>query len=1435
MTDTLWAAREGDALLHSAMLADVLGGVLEIAATVAVTALATAAVVAATGITVATGGLGCVVLGAVVGVVVGLGMGATGADTGLSRLCESFANALFPPVIDAFISSGSPDVFINGKPAARAAGKVAAAVAEAGSEPTYLDIAEGFFSQLWCPTVAAPVAGAVPCPADTVDCNKHPAMPEQYLAEGSSKVFINGQPAVRSGDRSTCEATVGKVQISPNVVIGGASVVVREIRSGKTPGVGLAVTALLALRGGGAKFFSKLPCMAVGGMVSWGSSRVTNALASAVVGSPNPVHCATGAKILDGDDDLDFAVPGRLPIEWQRYYSSRDERRNGLFGASWSVDYEVFVEIGPHSDGGERLVYTDEQARRIDMGMIPLGGAVFSAGEGLSVRRHAGGQLLIESVDGLYRLFEPAPGNPAHLRLSQLGDRNDNRVFLDYDVQGRLSQLRDTFGVVRIELGYSQQWPGRVELIERLYPDHRRETLSSYTYDTRGDLAAVRDADGHVQRRFAYDNAQRMVEHQLPTGLRCFYQWGCVDDREWRVVRHWTDEGDDYQFDYDLLAGITRITDGLLRVSARHWNAQYQITEYTDNLGHTWQFGWNDERQLLRAIDPLGGQWRFSYDESGNLCRTQDPLGRIESTVWLEHWSLPLVETDAAGHSWHYRYDQRGNCVSETDPLGHVTRYRHDGFGQVVEITDATGKRKTQRWNETGQLIEQVDCSGYATRFEYDRRGHLQTLIDAVGERQRYQHDSHGRLLQIERPYGYIEHYLRNTSGQLSAYTDAAGHVTRYQFDRRGQLVRRIDAHGRQIEYRHDAYGRLQTLTNENSEHYRFAWDQGDRLTQQQDLDGSARRYAYDALGNLIAVEYLPLDEASSIVHRLDRDAVGRLLAKETDDGRTEYAYDLTDQLTGVTFNGNDQTTQTLAFAYDPLGQLLSEQNAAGVLNHHYDELGNLSQTQLPDGRWLNRLYYGSDHLHQINLDGHVVSDFERDRTHREVLRTQGQITTRSEYDRCGRLRSRKRSPTGQPRQLPPAQQKTFEYDPADNLIGRLEGSQRQLLHYDAIGRIIATQDNAQGQQETFAYDAAANLLDRPYGQGGFVRHNQLLTYQDKRYRYDGFGRMIEKRSALRGLQRFTYEAEHRLIEVHNASGNVVRMTYDPLGRRIAKTEQDSSGRLLGETRFTWDGLRLLQEHKHSQTSLYVYVDESYEPLARVDGIGPQQKIRYYHNDLNGLPEQLTETDGHNVWRATYRVWGSTLEEVREPDYIEEQNLRFQGQYLDREMGLHFNTFRFFDPEVGRFTTPDPVGLMGGLNLFQYAPNPIGWADPWGWTCWGTARKNHWKEGARTALSGKYSTKNLSRMSEGKAPRMKVEVRYRDSARNRRLKRVGEKRVIDVSMELNHQHIPQRSGSKIAHEDWNLTRTTPWGHESMDKYRHTGWDVVRVIKTTGQW
>ena len=60
------------------------------------------------------------------------------------------------------------------------------------------------------------------------------------------------------------------------------------------------------------------------------------------------------------------------------------------------------------------------------------------------------------------------------------------------------------------------------------------------------------------------------------------------------------------------------------------------------------------------------------------------------------------------------------------------------------------------------------------------------------------------------------------------------------------------------------------------------------------------------------------------------------------------------------------------------------------------------------------------------------------------------------------------------------------------------------------------------------------------------------------------------------------------------------------------------------------------------------------------------------------------------------------------------QPLRYAGQYQDDESGLHYNLFRYYEPEVGRFTTRDPIGLRGGLNLYQYAPNPLMWVDPLG-------------------------------------------------------------------------------------------------------------------------
>ncbi|MGV3068251.1 RHS repeat-associated core domain-containing protein, partial [Proteus mirabilis] len=139
-------------------------------------------------------------------------------------------------------------------------------------------------------------------------------------------------------------------------------------------------------------------------------------------------------------------------------------------------------------------------------------------------------------------------------------------------------------------------------------------------------------------------------------------------------------------------------------------------------------------------------------------------------------------------------------------------------------------------------------------------------------------------------------------------------------------------------------------------------------------------------------------------------------------------------------------------------------------------------------------------------------------------------------------------------------------------------------------------------------------------------------------------------------------------------------------------------------------------------TVYHAYNDQSYTPLARIEctdnPLNPQRAIYYTHSSLSGLPEALTNSEGEIVWQGQYSAWGHLQRQTRPTStFNREQNLRFQGQYFDKETGLHYNTFRYYAPDLGRFTQQDPIGLAGGINLYAYAPNPLTWVDPWGWSC----------------------------------------------------------------------------------------------------------------------
>src|SRR5471032_279502 len=115
------------------------------------------------------------------------------------------------------------------------------------------------------------------------------------------------------------------------------------------------------------------------------------------------------------------------------------------------------------------------------------------------------------------------------------------------------------------------------------------------------------------------------------------------------------------------------------------------------------------------------------------------------------------------------------------------------------------------------------------------------------------------------------------------------------------------------------------------------------------------------------------------------------------------------------------------------------------------------------------------------------------------------------------------------------------------------------------------------------------------------------------------------------------------------------------------------------------------------------------------DGEGPHKACPFYYQlDHLGTPQELTDYGGEIVWSARYNAYGKITDLTHGASEQLDQPLRFQGQYFDAGSGLHYNRHRYYEPGVGRYLTPDPVKLAGGLNPYRYVPNPTGWVDPLG-------------------------------------------------------------------------------------------------------------------------
>ncbi|HEY1175691.1 MAG TPA: RHS repeat-associated core domain-containing protein, partial [Phytomonospora sp.] len=284
---------------------------------------------------------------------------------------------------------------------------------------------------------------------------------------------------------------------------------------------------------------------------------------------------------------------------------------------------------------------------------------------------------------------------------------------------------------------------------------------------------------------------------------------------------------------------------------------------------------------------------------------------------------------------------------------------------------------------------------------------------------------------------------------------------------------------------------------------------------------------------------------------------------------------------------------------------------------------------------------------------------------------------------------------------------RVYRYSPVGTLV-REEGFGRGtfVYEYDAAHRLVRA-ITADGTQQTFTYDAGGNLLSAPGLGGVTVAENRLLTANGRRFEYDRRHHVAREVGA-DSTREYAYDAEDRLTTCV-VDGRRVEFRYDALGRRVAKITA------AGTTEFVWDGERLAAEiAPDRRLRVYVYADgDALTPFVFVDypsaDAEPGAGRRHYviGNQL-ACPVLVEDDLGEVVWRAEVDAYGRAR--VR-PGSRVELNLRWPGHYHDPETGLHYNRYRYYSPELGRYIQVDPRDLDGGINVYAYPARPLDTVD----------------------------------------------------------------------------------------------------------------------------
>jgi len=1050
----------------------------------------------------------------------------------------------------------------------------------------------------------------------------------------------------------------------------------------------------------------------------------------------HPVDVVTGNL---STENIDFQLPGPLPLKFERVYESAGSSKIGSLGYGWShsLDESLWLERG-------RAVVRCGDGREIEFPLWHLDDRTLRPGDTatrlihkLTLRCVQPGHYELEHGNGNVHVYMAIAGGQAdRFRLVQIrSPDHHHEIRLSYDGDGRLEWVRDSAGRV---LHFEHDQRGRLVGVDLpVASGQGRYRHRRYVYDGNDDLIEVHDATGGVWR-YAYQG-HLLVQETDRAGLAFYFQYDGVGSLA-KCVRTWGDGGIyDHLISYNPKARKTIVENSLEQVTLYEYNERNQVVVVTDPKGGVFRYDYDPDtggRTLER--DPLGNETVRRFDARGNLV---EQIGLDGATLRIEydHGNRPVRAVDVRAGEWTWRYEQ-GRLVERRLPSGERSLQVWQA-GLLVKIVQGYDDRlaTTLTYDQHKNIVAGGLPNGATTRYAYDGQGRLTQVVDARGGIASLRYDAEGQLLETRSPTGTTQRRVINPEGKVLEVEDGIRKI-RFRYGHKHRVVAR-EEDGVALRYEYDTEDQLVAVVNEIGQRYEFVLDADGLPSVEIGFDGRKRRYFRDALGRVIKVV-----RPSGATTEMRYDAVDRLIEATHDDGsfaRFGYAID------GTLIRGENEFGE-VSLERDSLGRILSETGGGHRVTSHHGPTGTRDGITTTLGGHLaivrdsvgaaRQLFFSPDSQHQNRPQPNV--DLEYDAVGLETgRRFDNGVEIAWTHDQAGRPSTRRTShraglaaatlamvigaasPGRAHADSQTLDARQYQWRGEDQ-IASIEGSQgvRQFDH-DGRGRLI--RERRRDAVFHRAMNAVGNVFktadgsDRGYGPGG--RLERVCTDAGEvRYEYDEDGNRVAKHDADGGVWRYQWNGHGLLREVERPDGVCLEFEYDPFGRRTVKRVRGGEGDG-SETRFVWDRNVVVHEIDPAREGDAGLTTWHWDPNGfRLVAREHRGQRHYVATDHLGTPTEIYDEAGKLAWRMDMDPSGvrrDTLADAPTAAVAAEPiacPFSWPGQYVDDETGLAYNRYRYFDPDADRYLSQDALGIQPGVDLYAYVPDPTTQLDPLG-------------------------------------------------------------------------------------------------------------------------